>query len=378
MDIDPTRVAGLYAILNFIIDLNLPISMVDRESYRAQCAYKKVSRQYMTRIVEELGKIINRKITDELKNKKIVLIFDGWTAPGGRHYLGVFARYENNDKIIKKVLLNMAPLIVNTNQNAQNHLESIKMVLSYYNKKIDDIICMVGDNCRTNLSLSIISKVPFVGCASHRLNIAVQKLLKAFEGIIKKIDLVFMELRTHNNIGNLENFTDLKTVKSVPTRWSSSYNLINRYFRLLPAINELNDPNINKLLLCQEELKVIQPFFNDVLTKLESVNQFLQDDNCTFMDSRILFDEIIKEYQTIFDFKKYIGTDANIIKWKSFENGLIKIWRNQELSPKEDQMLEKMKYSINIVANNDLNETNNNNTWARKVLFTNSILFLYI
>ena len=41
---------------------------------------------------------------------------------------------------------------------------------------MDDIIFLVADNENTNQAVADLIKVPMIGCYSHRLNLAVQKI----------------------------------------------------------------------------------------------------------------------------------------------------------------------------------------------------------
>ena len=52
-------------------------------------------------------------------------------------------------------------------------------ILGLFNKNYSNLIFMVGDNTPVNKSLSDLLMVPFIGCASHRFNLACKYLLHA-------------------------------------------------------------------------------------------------------------------------------------------------------------------------------------------------------
>lgn len=125
---------------------------------------------------------ISEQVVEKIKRllpAKFGIILDGWSE-GGTHFVGVFASYRNiEDPMADKhgncrVLLSMAPLLDERSFTAEEHLHYIKYVLEIYGKTIENIAYLVGDNCSTNRSLSDLSKVPLIGCYSHKLNLAVQ------------------------------------------------------------------------------------------------------------------------------------------------------------------------------------------------------------
>ena len=69
----------------------------------------------------------------------------------------------------------------------------------------ENIEFLTGDNCRCNLSLATKMSVPLVGCASHRLNLAVQAFYKVpeREKLVTKVDMLMKKLRTMKNSSKL-------------------------------------------------------------------------------------------------------------------------------------------------------------------------------
>lgn len=78
----------------------------------------------------------------------------------------------------QKAMLAFSPLLVEDNQNSENHLDLIEFVLELFDKDISNVICLVGDNCNTNKALADHCEKPLVGCAAHRFNLAVQDYLQ--------------------------------------------------------------------------------------------------------------------------------------------------------------------------------------------------------
>jgi len=91
----------------------------------------------------------------------------------------------------------------------------------------------VGDNCAVNKSLcdkieewifrekSIIRTVALVGCASHRLNLAIEDYLteNGYDVIIGKVHELMVSLRTLRNRLKLNGKTNQSPCIDVVTRW---------------------------------------------------------------------------------------------------------------------------------------------------------------
>ena len=75
-----------------------------------------------------------------------------------------------------------------------HHLQFVE-ILNMYGKDIKQLQFIVGDNCNTNKSLANRLRVPLVGCASHRLNLAIQQYYKDLMNVILKIDILMGKLK---------------------------------------------------------------------------------------------------------------------------------------------------------------------------------------
>ena len=62
-------------------------------------------------------------------------------------------------------------------QSADNQIEFIEFVLCVYQRHSKNIGFLICDNEKTNKAIARNFGVPMIGCASHRLNLAVKALL---------------------------------------------------------------------------------------------------------------------------------------------------------------------------------------------------------
>ena len=176
----PKQMAALQWI-DMIVSLNLPFNTVEKGKARFYCTPKPISIKTMRKYLSMLTVAIEKKISIALPDQ-FGLIFDGWSS-GSAHFVALFAAIPCG----KNYLLAFSTLPEETNQNADNHLEFIQITLNIYGKDLSNILFLVGDNCATNRSLASKANKPLIGCASHRLNLAADKLISDKETIIYKV-----------------------------------------------------------------------------------------------------------------------------------------------------------------------------------------------
>ena len=73
-------------------------------------------------------------------------------------------------------------------------------------ENFSNIACIIGDNCSVNQSLARKCKCYLVGCASHRLNLSIQKYLDNITFITDAVRNIMISLRTIKNRAALKKF----------------------------------------------------------------------------------------------------------------------------------------------------------------------------
>ncbi|KAG3072078.1 hypothetical protein PI124_g20180 [Phytophthora idaei] len=94
------------------------------------------------------------------------------------HYVAVYGVFEGGDLRIQ--LLAVSPL-QDGSQDADAHIKLFHGVLDVYNKKLDMVAFVIGDNCSTYQSIATKLGVPLVGFASHRFNLVVNRYITEYE-----------------------------------------------------------------------------------------------------------------------------------------------------------------------------------------------------
>ena len=243
--------------INYLVMKNMPISLVDCPLLRRISKLKAMSSKCIRKHILSLVMLVRQQVQLCLPDK-FAIIFDGWTE-GTDHYVGVWASYNtpvdstNTDEYDRgketpvQSLLSIKPLLADgiEGMTAHNHLTHISRVLQMYGKEASNVICLVGDNCKVNQSLARAMSVPLIGCGSHKFNLAVVKWIKEqpnLTDIISKVAAVMKKastLKVAAKLAKLAQLTNYACVKANETRWSSTFNMVHRYFQIQPQLNAL-------------------------------------------------------------------------------------------------------------------------------------------
>ncbi|KAG3103134.1 hypothetical protein PI125_g13955 [Phytophthora idaei] len=125
------------------------------------------------------------------------IMLDGWTH-ASEHYVAVFACYEVNG-CLNTSLLSMVPLLneVDDDLSAESHHDFLAtMPPRDYEVQLEHCRFVAGDNCSVYRRLVTLMEVPLVGCANHRLNLAVQDDLRAHEQDLTAVQALMIKLGT--------------------------------------------------------------------------------------------------------------------------------------------------------------------------------------
>ena len=348
------RSRDVYSWISWIVQDNLPLSFCEKPSTRANTNLSHISRHSLHKYMLGVQSKLVEAIKLELKNRILGLLFDGWSDGKGNHYCALFICYEGSDGKTIYRLISVAPLLDETKFDAVTHIAYIDAMLRWYDLTLANITFLVGDNCSTNGAIGRLANVPLIGCASHRFNLAVQQFYAEYEPILFKINEVMKRLRQLKNAGKLRVITGSVNLTPKPrnvTRWSSTYNMIVRYLKIISygqAIRTIDeDPErhpvtgepfgLNYYLLSPVELRRI----NDLLPHLktfEQITKYLQLENCPLSDVRDIFDDICGQFPIL---APRLSAAADIVQVPQFENGIVKILqkRETEMTPNEKESL---------------------------------------
>ena len=323
--------------INYIVVKNMPISIVDCLLTRNIVKLKPVSSRSVRKHVLNLVNIVREEVKVRLPDR-FVVVFDGWTE-GTDHYVGISASYNIMTKETRTVngihhvdskettvqsLLSMRPLLVDGIQGmtANDHVRHITRVLAMYGKDVSNIICLVGDNCSVNQSVAKTMAVPLIGCGSHKFNLAVSRWIKhqpELTQIIGKVATVMKKASTLKIAAKLRQLTKYACVKENDTRWSSTFNMVKRYFKIQPQLNAIVE--LLTLLPTPVEVDALARGFRS-LTKFDAITVMLQREAITLVEVRNVFNIIVADYPTM---RHHVGDDSHLVVYPAFENAVLRI-----------------------------------------------------
>ncbi|KAF1773381.1 Ribonuclease H-like domain [Phytophthora cactorum] len=282
---------NLFVWMVWIVQCNLPLSFCESREARRFSNLEPISEERLRAGMDGVVMAVERSIASELP-ASFGIMLDGWTHASD-HDLAVFACYEVNGSL-KTPLLSMALVFneANDDLSAESHLDFLATMLPRdFGVQLVQCRFIEGDDCFVNRRLATLMEVPLVGCASHRLNLAVQDDLAAYEDDLAAVQALMIKLRTLTESAKLRLKTDLRPVIRKQTRWSSTFAMVKRYFELLEFI-DVEDDDIMELLPAPAANKRLRVLYQE-LRDIESVSKALQGRDVDLLDVREWFDELI-------------------------------------------------------------------------------------
>ncbi|EGZ10835.1 hypothetical protein PHYSODRAFT_521288 [Phytophthora sojae] len=198
------------------------------------------------------------------------------------------------------------------------HLAALSTILQRFGKSINQVCFLISDNSAVNKRLARIMGVPLVGCASHRLNLAVRLYTAPLENALAGIQKLMVKLRTLNHAAKLRFKTTLRPVLRNDTRWSSTFAMLDHYVRLLEFIDREDDA-VAELLPSPSVHKKLKGLLED-LKQFESVSNRLKSESVSLWEVRVMFDALIAEKPAL---KQYLGPRADIVASPDFESACL-------------------------------------------------------
>lgn len=208
---------------------------------------QELSRKTLSKYIDLTTEAVISRIKKEMPST-FGIIFDGWSHDR-EHFIGIFATWTTaSGGVVNRLLscgvqdLPDGVVVENADYfgfGADDIGDYIFDVLAQYDRCFDHIEFICGDNCSVNGALvdkisdwlvrerRIQRKVPLVGCASHRFNLAVQGLYEPpeskYHAVVKKMKLLITELRTLKNHYKVCSKFKKQVLKPNETRWNSTH-----------------------------------------------------------------------------------------------------------------------------------------------------------
>ncbi|ETI29817.1 hypothetical protein F443_23062 [Phytophthora nicotianae P1569] len=163
--------------------------------------------------------------------------------------------------------------------------------------------------------------IHLVGCASHRLNLAVRTLLEPHEANMEQVQSPMKRLRTLTQAAKLRLKTSLRSKLRQETRWGSTYTLLARYFDLREFISA-DDEDLAELMPSPAANRRLKALLLE-LADVESVSMKFQSVELNLLDVRDLLDGLLEVMPSFHRY--FLAPNADIVAAPEFESAVIKI-----------------------------------------------------
>ncbi|KAG2884319.1 hypothetical protein PC119_g25614 [Phytophthora cactorum] len=164
----------LFGWMRWVVMCNLPLHFCENLESRRYTKLELIGQEQLRNGIQSVVRFIVGGVAAEMPAKFGLMLY-GFSFDS-EHYITVYGCYNFNGKA-QYSLLAMAPLVADpsTDRSVASHVAFLREMLTRdYSKRLDDCLLVVRDNCATNQRMATLMGVPLVGCASHRLALAVQ------------------------------------------------------------------------------------------------------------------------------------------------------------------------------------------------------------
>jgi hypothetical protein len=325
------------------------------------------------RALEIIHKYVMGKTEKLLNTRKYGLVADSWTGPDGLHYHGLYAVQQDGQRC-KYTFLKL--LIQEDESSFSSDLlyKAIRdCLINDYTQAplgryaVNNLLFLVSDHASVVQAAAEFLQVPFIGCASHRLNLGCCLIHSQHKDILRVITNIAVILRTSIRYTSvLWGLIALRVVLLNKTRWSSTHAMCERFLQLKPHLPLLLD-KFNQLPLRAKKPKQHErlttllrqtdaAFMNELeqltarWTDLSTVRMELQHAQMPLVTSLSYFQTLhesdnFPEAYIYFHNAHYIAHSINNARSRDFYNAIVKLDRSPdaELTEREQYAVETLK-----------------------------------
>ncbi|KAG3235193.1 hypothetical protein PI124_g19766 [Phytophthora idaei] len=144
----------VFGWLEWLVDGEMLLNFCENALARKYTRLKPLSKATLKKYLQALTVLVEGEISKRTRSI-YALTFD--------HFVAVFVCC-GKEGLATKHLLAFAPLLDDTNQSAPNHKDFIRRTLEYLTIVPRGAVCLIGDNCTTNIATARLFGVPLLGC----------------------------------------------------------------------------------------------------------------------------------------------------------------------------------------------------------------------
>nr|XP_049461197.1 E3 SUMO-protein ligase ZBED1-like [Anopheles coluzzii] len=275
-------------LLKLICQESLPFSITESEafkkySYGLNPNYELPSRKTVSEAIlnREYNKSLQKVKTALENTTKIALTSDGWSNINNTSFYALTAHYIDNDNKLCSNLLECSEFpYQHTGHNIAEWVNEVTEKFDITEK----VVALVTDNA-SNMSSAAkeLKQVNHFPCFAHSLSLVVKKSIeKAIETTVdevKRIVTFFKKSSTAtkklSEVQTQLNYPVLKLKQDIVTRWNSTYDMLERFYKnKIPLLSCLDTIKVKTSLqnkdwiVIEQAIKILQNF--DYATKIAS------------------------------------------------------------------------------------------------------------
>ncbi|XP_030764036.1 zinc finger BED domain-containing protein 4-like isoform X2 [Sitophilus oryzae] len=279
------------------------------------------------KLLETTYQEVHQKLKNDLTEIKYVAITsDSWTSSVSESYLTVTCHYINSAFELKSIILSTKPLANGMNHTSENIAESLESIFREWNIE-NKIVCIVTDNAANMIKTCELLKIRHLPCYAHSLNLVVQenfndlktniKRCKDIVTFIKSSNVAMEIFKKEQNIDDDITNKQYKLIQEVPTRWNSTFYMIERILKTNEAISR----TLLKVRKAPQPLSVDElSILNDVVKVLKCFEEATKKISG---GSYVTISLIIPLTFGIYNFLNAVITELDTEEGKLFCSGLI-------------------------------------------------------
>ncbi|CAM8979771.1 unnamed protein product [Rhodiola kirilowii] len=237
-----------------------------------QPRFKIPDRKKVARGVWELYMLEKGKIKSVICDKRVRITTDTWTSIQNINYMVITAHFVDDSWNLHKRIINFTKITSHKGEDIGMCLERCLRdwgVEKVFSITVDNasanegVVAHMKKKLERQENLILSGEYLHLRCTCHILNLIVKdglgELEKAIEGIrncVKYIHSSSARLDAFRNVAILENMESMSNIPmDVPTRWNSTYKMLEGAFKYKVVFSRMNDEDVNFRAYFNEEVK---------------------------------------------------------------------------------------------------------------------------
>jgi hypothetical protein len=205
--------------IDHIVTFNLPLTICDnKEYYRSlnPLNFDPICFTTLKNRMDLVTREIEKEISKKLQNKKLGLVFDGWSEDA-IHFVGLFAVTKEDGFVLLAFSQFELPEDIEKDAHigADAHIKMFDDNLARYGILVRNVLFFLSDNTNCNKAVAKKVGIPFIGCAAHRLALAIKDLYlnnAVFKNLLMKVNGLMKKLKTIKRSGTSFGFILFKNI----------------------------------------------------------------------------------------------------------------------------------------------------------------------